>query len=101
MKTQNTIPLSVAESTLHSIAQREGEKIRKRRSQPLIERFGLGYQVTDPETRLILEGGGPGIENQDGRGATLEDLAERYRDCEGNTPRQRAVLAAILEGAVE
>lgn len=94
------VTLAVAEQTLRSIAKREGEGIRKRRSGTMIEHFGEGYMVYEPMRNLLLSGSG-GYNGQDGCGDSLADVALRYEGCEDNTNRQNQVIASIKAGLVK
>lgn len=88
------VALATAEKVLRDIAKRNGETIRKRRSVTLKELQGDGYAVIEPMRNLLLAGGDSGA--QDGCGLSLGELAERYRDADGNTPWQNIVIKAIL-----
>lgn len=88
------VTISIAEKILRTIARREGETIKKRRSRTMIEQFGVGYSVHDPYRNFILLGAGGGL-GQDGFGCSLQDLADRYKACERNTSWQNTVLASI------
>jgi hypothetical protein len=89
-----------AEKILRDIARREGEAIKKRRSRTLIEHFGDGYMVYEPNRNFVISGcNGFGGAGQDGCGNTLADLAARYEE-KANTSWQRIVLASVKAGRV-
>lgn len=89
--------LAVAEKVLRDIARREDEAIKKRRSQILIQNYGMGYAVYDPVRNCLLSI----CTTQDGCDFSLEEVAMRYEDCERNTPWQKMVIASIKAGSVQ
>lgn len=80
------LPLASVEKVIRDIARREGEALKVWRGS--MQQRGR-YGVIDPNKNCII------VEHAD-----LEDLAERYEDCERNTPWQRVVLRAAKEGGV-
>ena len=91
------VKLATAEKVLRDIARRNGEVIRKRRSQALKEQHGAGYGIIDANTSGLLSGG----MTQDGCDMALEDVAEWYKGDERNTPWQNVVIKSILAGKIE
>ena len=95
-ETLPVVTLAVAEKVLRDIARRNGETIKKRRSQTLKDNYGNGYAVIEPNRNLLLSGG----QTSDGCDLSLPDLAKRYEADENNTTWQKIVIKSIRKDRV-
>lgn len=95
--TNDVITLTQAETTLRTIARRNGQTIRKRRSSVLKQQYGAGYGIVDIDLNSLLSGG----MTSDGCDFCLENVARFYKYEPDNTAHQNKVITAVLNDMIE
>lgn len=95
--TNDVITLTQAETTLRTIARRNGHRIQKRRSDTMQQAYGMGYGIVDIDRNSLLSGG----MTSDGCDFCLENVARFYKDDPDNTAHQNKVIAAVLADLIE